>query len=238
MWPQKTTLPCALLLLVATTFAARAQDFITASTDLVENYLPTAQISGQIVAGIAVAGAASTDKPRLLSLIPASWAGSEVCFSLVSDDGRYKAEQQFHVKESWTGGHVDVPFKSGYEALLSGTTRDSLGVLLRRGKCGSNDGEPYAMVGWNIDRPTLPGDATLLVNTFRADEAYLIDDKGNEVACTPRPSESRTAFDFSCTLPNDVAYGDGTLTFEINRIRRGTFDPGVEIEIARIRADK
>lgn len=206
-----------------------AQDSLIAPGELVESYHEAARISGTIVAGVQSLG---TDGPgpraSLSAYVPDDW--ETMCLRLVSRDGRYTGEQQFSVAPERDGGWERIAFNSSFEDELLDYADSEMAVLLGAGTCLAGDGR-FTLTGW--DRAGTPGGAiAILVNSFRADEVYMIN-KNNQrdFDCARIEGASRTAFDAICTLPSAELETSGTISLEINRIRNGGFDPPEIIEI-------
>jgi hypothetical protein len=198
-----------------------------------ETYLDAAEISGTIVAGLQFSGAPAARSPALTVLIPADWEGHVMCVRLASADGRYVALRSYAITESWRGGLVPVPYETAYISQLQAYEPTDMAVRVVRGSCEAPE-RLLAIAGWNIEHRTEPDGAFLLINSFRADETYLIDRaSGEDFDCVPLQGEARTSFDTICPLPLAVLAGEGASSFEINRIRRGGFDPAELITIQK-----
>jgi len=192
-----------------------------------------AQISGAAIAGVMIVGPMTASPPALSARIPREWAGSDMCVMLVSDDGRYEAARDYAVPAGWTGGHADIPYPTRYAAFLRETTTDTLAVTVRQGGCATSEDE-YALAGWNADISSEPETAKLLVNSYRADEVYLIaHDTDEQIVCEELRKERRTAFDFACNLPARLVYGQGAVTIEVNRVRDGQIETAKVIDLSR-----
>lgn len=229
----KTTVAAAAIVAAATASAQEPASGILLKGAADEVLAQTARISGAAVAGAMIVGPQASTLPLLSARIPAAWAGTDICVTLVSDDGRYEASRDYSVSTGWSGGLADIPYPTRYGDFLKATTAETLGVTVQKGGCAAAEDE-YALAGWNAEIGSEPETATLLVNSYRADETYLIShDTDEEVACEEIRSERRTAFDFACELPSHLIYGEGAVTLEVNRIRDGQIETAKVIDISR-----
>lgn len=194
--------------------------------ELSERYAPTADISGTPVVGLVSAGAAVPDRHAITARVPAAWAGKVICAKMVSSDGRYDAERSFRVPEAWRSGLATLDFPTRFGAELNALGQGELGVMVIAGSCT----EPAAAMevvpaAWSSAELAETG--TLLVNSFRAEETYvLIGALGLDIACVPLASEKRTAFDTECALPAEIFRQGERIEVELNRIRRGALMGG------------
>lgn len=148
-----------------------------------------------------------------------------MCVRLASSDGRYVAAQGYAISDGWSGGLVSLLYETAYVRQLLGYGATDMAVRIARGNCEEPSGV-FAIAGWNIEPHNTPEGAFLLVNSFRAEETYLIDRlSGADYDCEPLTGQYSTSFDTICPLPASATAGEGEAEFEVNRIRRGTFDP-------------
>lgn len=191
----------------------------------------TARISGNIVSSFTANGKLVAEKPFLEIFIPAKWAGQYFCMSLVSNDGLYEGQRNFLIEDSWKGGNFIIRLDTKYEDYLANTNSDSFGSLVSKGKCGTNSQE-ITLAGWNKSITAKKLDYQILINSYRADEVYLILDKQDEVECSETKNTKKIAFDFVCRIPNKLMTNQNITKVEINRIRRGIFDEPLFISIS------
>jgi len=190
--------------------------------NLSERYAPSADISGSPVLGVLALRAGGGAGNSIVAQIPASWAGQVVCARMVSSDGRYDGNRPFGVPLDWRGGlaQLDIPTQFGPQ--LDALDEMELGVSVSMEDCAAAPGEQH-MVPAAWGSTALGAEILVLVNSFRADEAYLyISSQGADIACEPARIEARTAFDMICPLPPKLVEAGGQLDVELNRIRRGT----------------
>jgi hypothetical protein len=226
------------LAMLAPSAGAWAQS-VTAAGALTERYEPAARISGTPLVGVVpLAGAASAvvagGTGTLSGFIPKDWGGGVACARLVSIDGRYEAHQQYAVPADWPGGMAALAFPTRYREILDGLAPDRLAVLIRAAPCDAEGpAAPDVAVaagGWNA--PDAPAGVQLLINSFRADETYLILADGTEVDCVPLAAAQRTAFDVTCTIAAAAFGSEGQLDIELDRVREGAISPPISFTIA------
>jgi hypothetical protein len=209
---------------------ANAQDNgIIVVSKLEERLANTARITGQIVASFHTSGRPSDKRPIIQAYVPGDWAGKIVCLNLVSDDGLYEAKGSYRVAGDWPGGSMAVPLQSQHEDYLRKIDREHFASRLTKGKCDTPAKE-FTVTSWNERLADSVETTNIFINSMGADEVYLIIDGGTEVDCTAVQEVSQVAFDHSCSLP---ASKSGRMEVEINRIRRGTFDPPLTVLLYR-----
>lgn len=202
--------------------AAAAPLALSKNAQFVETVRDKAQISGSPVVGaLSLGGAAEAPSP-LLAQIPAAWGGDDVCARLVTSDGLYEARGQYSVPADWIGGVAEFDFPTEFSARVLTIAPESMAVLVSRGEC-SADVSPLALASW---RSQPGGEVVLMVNSYRADETYLIfPATGGDTDCIPNPDPQRTAFDMICTVPDELVAAGGTIAIEVNRVRGGGIAP-------------
>jgi hypothetical protein len=202
--------------------AAAQEAALPPAGDLFERYAPMADISGTPVMGLVAPAATASAEQSITARVPSSWAGQTICAQMVSSDGRYDAQRSFAVPADWESGPAKLPFPTRYEAELGGRAVTELGVVVSLGDCSSEPAvDEIVPAAWRSEG--LGGSVLLLVNSFRADETYIIVGAlGLDIGCVPLDSEQRTAFDTMCPLPATLLEEHDRLEVELNRIRRGT----------------
>lgn len=189
--------------------------------ELRERYAPSADISGSPVLGLVALRAGEAAASRIVAQVPGSWAAQIVCARMVSSDGRYDASRPFGVPADWQGGIAELDIPTRYLAELDALDELELGVAVSMDDCsGQPDGLRIVPAVWGSTE--MVPEIRLLINSFRADEAYLyIAARNADIACDPVATEARTAFDMVCPLPQDLLAEGGVLEVELNRVRRG-----------------
>lgn len=212
---------------------ALAQD-ITVSK-VYEHLQNAANVSGHIIVGFTYEGLPeAAQKPDLTAGLPAAWGGRTACLRLVSDDGLYEATHLVTLPESLPGTRAHIPFQTDKQDYLSTFPTGSMGVslsLLSEGDC-SGFVEEITASAWNgaLEKGS-PLDLTLNLNSRGADEVFLVFPEGTEIDCRKRETAQRVAFDFSCTIPGTLLPPGEPVPAEIVQIRRGNFDPSVEVNL-------
>lgn len=202
--------------------SAAAPLSLNRSVDFFENLREKAQISGSPVVGILAPGEYSDGVAPLSALIPGDWRGSEVCARLVTSDGLYEARGQYSVPGDWSGGSAEFEFPTGFAQRILEIEPAAMAVLVGRGEC-LGDATAFALAAW---RSELTEGALVFVNSYRADETYLVFPANLiDIDCLPNPSPQRTAFDMICHVPQDLIAGGGSIRIEVNRIRGGGMVP-------------
>lgn len=217
--------------------AANAQettaDMIQPVGALDETFLKAAKVSGEIVVGLQLLGSLSAHRPALAALVPAEWAGRVMCARVNSEDGLYSAQQEYHVDPAWAGGLSQLTFDSEYTTRLNAYEIADMAARVNLGTCADPEKE-LGVAAWNLSQSEPTKGAVLLVNSFRAEEVYLIDiATGKDYDCHAVTEGQRTSFDTRCPLPLRVLKKKGELRLEVNRLRRGQPDPAEIITIVR-----
>ncbi|WP_428927843.1 hypothetical protein [Marinibacterium sp. SX1] len=227
MWRNAT----GFLLAALAACPLRAEE-LNPTSPLSESLGDKAQISGNIVAGFMSVGQQAEHKPHIEALVPRAWGGSDVCLTLVSQDGRYEAYGEYAVPANWAGGVVSVPIQSRYNDYLRSTDRDHFAAMLSQGHCDAR-GAVVTPLSWNEEVPGSPSDYVLLVNSYAADEVYVILADGADVDCHKTGAANHVAFDFTCPIP-ESGLAEGA-EIQINRIRSGRSDRPHFIEVVPAR---
>lgn len=211
---------------LASAGALAQDDSLPPFGELSERYAPTADISGTPVVGLVSSGGAAPSRHAITAHVPSAWAGTVICAKMVSSDGRYDAERSFRVPEEWRSGLATLDFPTRFGAEINALGKGELGVMVTAGSC-MEPASPMEMVPAAWSSVDLAETGTLLVNSFRADETYLlIGALGLDIGCMPLQSEKRTAFDTQCELPAEVFMQGDRIEVELNRIRRGALMGG------------
>jgi hypothetical protein len=161
--------------------------------------------------------------------IPAEWRRDPVCLALVTQDGLYEYRSTLQAPADWDGATpVALEFEPSI-ALLERYAAGEVALLTGRGDC---DAEPAALAPASLGLAAAGRAETveLLINSFRADEVYLIVGHAPDFAvqeCRPLAQGSRVAFDHRCPIP--VGSFDGPTPVQIMRLRNQSPDPRIEI---------
>lgn len=211
----------ASVVLLAVTPAGGQDAGVSPLSDLVESLAPAAEISGTPVIGIVSPGTRGQGNV-IVARIPAAWAGAAVCARVVSSDGRYEALRSFSVRPDWPGGLATMDFPTRFGAELAEFADVELGIGVAAGRCDSPETTlTIVPAAWNS--ADLGSGGLLLVNSFRAEETYLLAGQLSlDITCQPLDSSKRTAFDSMCPLPQSLFESGLLVEVELNRIRRGS----------------
>lgn len=214
------------VIVLSSTGAGAAQDAgVSPVGDLVESYAPAAEVSGTPIVGLVSAGTPSPSNV-IAARVPTPWAGTTLCARMVSSDGRYEAERSYSVPAGWQGGLATMDFPTRFGAEIAALAEAELGVRVTAGSCEGPEVEAVIIpAAWSSTG--LGSGAVLLVNSFRADETYILAGQlGLDITCEPLSSERRTAFDVMCPLPASLFESGVRVELELNRIRRGSLMAG------------
>ncbi|MCB1800121.1 MAG: hypothetical protein KDI82_00390 [Gammaproteobacteria bacterium] len=189
----------------ATTLVGAAEE-TTASLKgeaLQETYREQAPVSGQVVAGIALAGFGPGSNPVSL-VVPQALAGKSVCVRVLSRDGRYWSQNTFDLPRQISTAVVELDYPSEYSEYLGSLTPDQLAIRVEGGECGQEQVLSPLLAG--APRSSATGEKKELlvfVNAARAD-TYLVASDGrvppNRKRCELIEEGRRTSFDTICTI--------------------------------------
>lgn len=197
-----------------------------ATDDLNEVVRNSALISGAIVVGVQV-HQISEDEPSLVGYIPTDWRGSAVCAQVVSADGLYEGYGHYKVPDEWTSGRARFSFPTIYGDFLKATPRDGLGILVLKGKCGSENASAKTIALWNAsDLETVD----VVLNSFRADDVFAYVAKQDApIRCSKIGIGGGTAFDTKCRIKTDSLSGQTQI--DIYRVVEGKPSKPTKIDI-------
>lgn len=198
---------------------------------LIENVRDAANLSTGVITGIVVKGNVKQGEPRVQAYIPKDWGGKTFCVKVTSADGLYEADNAYSVDADWPGQVANIPFPSKHVELLDGLPSDNLSVLVSKNQCGEDRG-PVAIAFWNDDNPSQKGNAEVFVNSFAADQVFMIilqDPSMTQMACRPVVAPFSAAFDTVCPLKMGLIPKNGDATLNIFSVRGPELDPPVEV---------
>jgi len=189
-----------------------AQTIALATSPFDEALLPTANISGEIVAGVLEHRQPSA-RLSVQAYIPGPWAGQTVCLRAVSVDGFYTSENAYEVPTLWEGGFAVLPYPTEHEDYLLGLERHGFGMRVTRGSCASPPTE-FTVTVWNAEEPTA---IQLLVNPLEAEAVFAyFGDTITPVRCTDIDLPGKSAFHVACDLA--IVAENGAVNMQILRI--------------------
>lgn len=184
-----------------------------------------------VVLGLVRYGAAGGDgtEAEILAAVPEGWGEAPVCVKVRTRDGLYSGRASFAPPPGWTGGDLAAMNYTTERRKLFDYPDDAVAVLATPGDCDAPVAE-LAAATWQAPEGATPeGAAHLLLNSFRADEVYLIVD-GTEVACEPIDQGSRASFDTRCAIDQALLAGGADIV--INRLRGGSADLPLTVRAA------
>lgn len=164
----------------------------------------------------------------ILAAIPPKRREEGVCVQVTTEDGRYKGDARYRDTGVATSALTILPYVPTEDDL--GAYPDGNIAVMAFPCSDSAQISEVAVTSWQSDAVDGLGDtANLLVNSFRADAAFLLIDGATEVECNPIGVGERAAFDFSCPLRiADIGRGVRVSLF---RVRGASLDPEVAINI-------
>lgn len=176
-----------------------------------EEFVEAVSISGEALRGVqllAAPGALQLDAITVYSVKPSD---RHLCVSILSRDGRYRAELETEVRVA-TPGAVVVPFRSRYARFLSQLSGNDVALLARvsdRRTGASCEGE-VAPAAFGPSDPQAPL-AFFVNSTISQVRARLeLDGSASSVPAECNRLDGVTiAFDTLCVLPPELGCGDG-----------------------------
>ncbi|MEX0277384.1 MAG: hypothetical protein AB3N19_07680 [Ruegeria sp.] len=170
--------------------------------------------------------AASTGS--ILAAIPPEMRVNDVCVRVTTEDGRYSGDARYRDTGVATSAMTILPYAST-EGDLSIYADSTVAVMAFECSDSARIAE-IAVTSWRSDAAEGLGDtANLLVNSFRADAAFLLIDGATEIECVPVAGGERAVFDFSCPL--EIAEIQSGARVSLFRERGASLDPEVAIDI-------
>lgn len=216
----------SLLLLLPTIALAQDKSKVELTPESFTEVVQTAaQISGAHLVGLARFGAMPRKMAQIqvAAYVPAAWAGSQTCLSVMSIDGFYQSIGTYSVADNWDGGEVVLAYPTETPNRIKEYKKGEVAPLFSKGACGEELSESSTVFwGENLDQKQ-----ALLLNTSRSDETYVffpdfpdLDD----VECERSKLDNRTAFDTLCFLPEAVSDRSqltvGTVSFKNGEMGR------------------
>ena len=164
----------------------------------------------------------------ILAAIPPDMRVNDVCVRVTTEDGRYNGDARYRDSGVATSAMTILPYVST-KGDLDVYADNAIAVLAF--PCNENARiDTVAVTSWRSTAIDGLGEtANLLVNSFRADAAFLLVDGFIEVGCLPLADGERAVFDFSCPLRiADIQSGARVSLFREWGV---SLDPEVAIDI-------
>lgn len=220
--------------LLALTVDADAQTRFTVVGGPEEIVRDRADVSARaVVIGVVRRAAPELDgaADAIVADIPVDWAPGPVCLALLTQDGLYEYRSTYAPPPGWDGEQpVMLPFEPTTD-VLARYPREEVALLAHRGACDVPEA-PIAPASWPAAADDGGTIVELLINSFRADEVFLVVGTPPDVAlaeCAAVETGARVAFDFRCPLRIDSFHGPTPV--QVMRLRNQTRDPRVEVDI-------
>ncbi len=164
----------------------------------------------------------------IIAALPPGKRATDVCVRVTTEDGRYFGQARYRADSTGTSPMTlmdYVPVRTelrDYEA-------SEIAVLAF--PCSTDAAlTDVAVASWRADNvDDLGQTVSVLVNSFRAEAAFLLINDAKQVDCVPTAGGERAAFDFSCEM--DVADIKGGARVALYRMRGTSLDPEVSINI-------
>ncbi|MDE9451676.1 hypothetical protein J3R80_14465 [Aliiroseovarius sp. Z3] len=221
---------------MACTLAANATCALAADrlvlVDLEDEMLPEPRVTAEAVFVGLVRPTNNTNDPEagetILAALPPDARSADVCVRVTTEDGRYFG----HARYSAEAGGASPMTLMDYVPLRP-ELRDyqAAEIAVLAFPCSADPAlTDVAVASWRADdTDDLGQTVTVLVNSFRADEAFLIVNDAKQVTCVPTAGGERAAFDFSCDI--DVSEIKAGARIALYRMRGTSIDPEVAINV-------
>ncbi len=199
---------------------------------LKDDMLPEPQVTAEAVfVGLVrpkVTTVQGTSSETILAALPPENRTNGVCVRVTTADGLYSGVAEYKSAGADTSNMTLMDYVSDEEALAT-YSENEIAVLVF--PCDSALALSTAAVAtWRSDDVVELGESVnVLVNSFRADAAFLIVNDTEQVDCQPYKVGERAAFDFSCQL--DAKQIESGAHLSLFRIRGASVDPELSLSI-------
>ena len=164
----------------------------------------------------------------ILAALPPNYRSADVCVRVTTEDGRYSGHARYRGVDGGTSAMTLMDYVPEHSELKA--YEDAKVAVLTFPCSAAKALSDVAVASWRADEVgDLSPTAQLLVNSFRADAAFLIVNDAEQVDCQPTAGGERAAFDFVCPL--QVSKIRGGARVALYRVRGTSFDPEVVINI-------
>lgn len=182
-----------------------------------EEWDPVWPVSGQVVVGLNVAGAAVRDP--VVSVLTGDLAPASVCIEIASRIRNYRMQAESREPSGDPITVFDISSSTTRAAELRKFASEDLAIRGFAGGCdAAAAGEAvYLLSTWGEPRPGEIQAFTVLLNA-RSDEAYLMIGSAKPQPCIRQPDPRQTGFDFRCDVS---AAASGVLTATVFRRQSG-----------------
>lgn len=216
------------ILSAAATFGADRLQLVSLKDDM----LPEPQVTAEAVfVGLVRPKANSvtgTNSETILAALPPENRANGVCVRVTTADGLYSGVAEYKSSGAGSSNMTLMDYVSEEEA-LSAYSENEIAVLVF--PCdGAMILSTAAVATWRGEDVLELGETVnLLVNSFRADAAFLIVNDSEQVDCLPYKVGERAAFDFSCQL--DAKQIETGARLSLFRIRGASIDPELSLSV-------
>lgn len=195
-----TCLSCALVLSGAGTgIGQQAVDFAVNY----EEWDPIWPVSGQVVVGLNVEGAAARDP--VVSVLTGALAPASVCIEIASRIRNYRMQAESKEPSGDPITVFNIHSSTSRAAELRKFTAEDLAIRGFAGRCDAVAGglPAYLLSTWGEPRQGPIGAFQVLLNA-RSDEAYLMIGSAQPTACERQADPRQTGFDFRCRVETEA----------------------------------
>lgn len=179
--------------------------------------------------GLYLSTVSAGERPRLVGIMPASWAGTTICVRAVTNDGRYEFSAEYAVTADATARRTELGYPTAFASAWSNATASDSGVTIGAGSCSGgrpDDAQIFIPARWNGDEQSLEdGNRKLVVNLHgrSAQEVVATATMGTnalDLTCSKVSVTDASQFNFTCTILVQ-ADAEGTMVFEYRRLSDG-----------------
>lgn len=164
----------------------------------------------------------------ILAALPPEARSTGVCVRVTTEDGRYFGIARYSADVEGDSPMTLMDYVPKRPELRD---YDDTQIAVLAFPCSPDPAlTNVAVASWRAnDTDELGQTVTVLVNSFRADEAFLTVNDAKQVTCAPTAGGERAAFDFSCDI--DVSEIKSGARIALYRMRGTSIDPEVSINI-------
>ncbi len=223
----------AAALLASALSPARAADLLAAvDPGVVDEVLPAPRVTAEaVIVGLvlqkATAEPGAAARSVLAAIPPAARAGG-VCLRVVTSDGLYQGRVAYDPVGPGAEPVALLPYETSTAQVFAYAEPDVAALAFPCAPGGALT--RIGVATWAADDAApLSGTAELLINSFRADQAFVALGDGPQFDCVKLTDGSRAAFDFRCAIPVDLLAEGAALT--LFRARGASLDPEITVDV-------
>jgi hypothetical protein len=153
------------------------------------------------VAGLYVHAETPTDGPVVQIVVDKASDIRTFCVKAITADGFYEAVNTYTLPDSFAGGVGVIRFASQRPGALADLDPGTFGLAVFEGPCGERGAAAGNLVPayWNADPDNDAAQASVAVNSMRADRVFLYVGDA-PIVCQPIAATVRHNFDTLCTF--------------------------------------